>query len=115
MPTPLPTLDGLVPLWDFAVTAGVSEKELIKSLRTDGVHLLEINVSGKRVTFADRSDLAAYITRNANSSWTTDKTATEAAQLDAQARDMSGRMAAQERELQALRAQVEALREGGLR
>ena len=89
MPSTVPALDGLVPIWDFAVTAGVSEKELLKSLRADGVRLLEISVSGKRVTFADRNDLSEYIARNASTSAEEKKSGTLSQQLDTQARELA--------------------------
>lgn len=98
MPTSVPRLEGLIPIWDFAVTAGVSEKELLKSLRADGVRLLEISVSGKRVTFADRADLSEYIARNASASAEEEKSVTLSQQLDTQAR-----------ELERLKRQVEQL------
>lgn len=88
MPTTVPALEGLVPIWDFAITAGINEKELIKSLRADGVQLLEISVSGKRAAFADRGDLAAYIARNAAQADTKEPAPSLTRQLESQAQEL---------------------------
>lgn len=61
-------LSGLVPVWEFAVSAGVEEAGLIQSLRTAGVPLLEILVSGRRAAFADAADLTAFVYKSSSPS-----------------------------------------------
>ena len=59
-------LSGLVPVWEFAVCAGVEEAGLIQSLKRAGVPLLEIFVSGRNAAFAQAADLTAFIYKNAS-------------------------------------------------
>ena len=65
MPSTVPSIDGLAPLWDFAISIGAKESDVIAALKNDGVHVLEISILGKRVHFVDKVELGAYVARNA--------------------------------------------------
>jgi hypothetical protein len=65
MPLTAPNIDGLAPLWDFAISIGARESDLIAALRDDGVPVLEISISGKSVHFVAKGDLGQYVSRNA--------------------------------------------------
>jgi hypothetical protein len=65
MPSTVPTLEGLASLWDFAISIGAKEKEVIDALKDDGVRVLELSISGKKAYFADKAELGQYVARNA--------------------------------------------------
>ncbi len=58
---------GLVPVWEFAICAGVNENDLIESLRNSGVPLLEISIANRTAAFAKSDDLTSFIYRNSSS------------------------------------------------
>lgn len=55
---------GLVPVWEFAICAGVNEDDLIERLRNGGVPLLEISIANRTAAFAKSDDLTSFIYQN---------------------------------------------------
>jgi hypothetical protein len=107
MPSSVPNLPGLCSIWDFSIRAGLGEKPLIAALRTDGVPLFELTVSGKKALFAQEDDLTAFIVRRAT---------VQSPQADAAVQDkrqpatrLQKQLDSQADQLAQLRAQVESL------
>jgi hypothetical protein len=65
MPSTVPSIDGLAPLWNFAISIGANPNEFIAALKSDGVQVLELSISGKKAYFADKAELEQYVARNA--------------------------------------------------
>ncbi len=103
MPSPIPQIPGLTALWSTALDFGLSEPELHQELQAAGVQVLELSVSGRKSLFAHRTEIEQFLLSRA-------RPAQEVRpEPPPKPTTTAGRLKAQEAELAALRAQVDAL------